>query len=68
MGRIVRYMFLLVLDIVKKTGAALGFGVRLVSPREKLIAGECPELRLRGSMELDNGDSVLRQCLVSCSC
>ncbi len=47
MGRTVRYMFLLVLDIVKKTGAALGVGVRLVSPREKLIAGECPELRLR---------------------
>lgn len=33
----VLYMFLSVLDIVKKTGAALGVGVRLVSPREKLL-------------------------------
>ena len=36
-GLCVLYMFPSVLDIVKKTGAALGVGVRLVSPREKLL-------------------------------
>ena len=63
-------------------------------PARKIIAGECPELRPGGPLELmrkgclvifvlmavkfvsadkrlraeqDNGDSVLRLCLVSCS-
>ncbi len=48
MGLLVLYMFSSVLDIVKKNWRGLGGWGPPREPARKFIAGECPELRLRG--------------------